>query len=210
MTRCISGSSDAQSNPEMREAHLPVREAGSFCGRHIDSRFSPAFPDRTGIVPQDRTSAIAKFQAPSRPPDRGSGPSSLFTQRSVIFGDDGDVLRPLDDPVTANVLPDWQQNLFQALARRPELRRQKWSIKSLQLQLRAAENLTRPRLDFVSAYQVNGFGDNLLGSPADLLIARINNAWTAAAYTDAARHATARNKVLPSLFLQESTEPLAQ
>ncbi|MBL8851369.1 MAG: TolC family protein [Planctomycetaceae bacterium] len=80
---------------------------------------------------------------------------------------DGEILRPTDEPVTANVLPDWNQNLLTAFARRPELRRQKWSIKSLDLQLRAAENLTRPRLDFVSAYQVNGFGDDLLGSPAD-------------------------------------------
>ena len=80
---------------------------------------------------------------------------------------DGEILRPVDEPVTANYLPDWNQNLLTAFARRPELRRQKWSIKSLDLQLRAAENLTRPRLDFVSAYQVNGFGDDLLGSPAD-------------------------------------------
>jgi outer membrane protein TolC len=80
---------------------------------------------------------------------------------------DGEILRPIDEPVTADILPDWNHNLLEALARRPELRRQKWSIKSLELQLRAAENLTRPRLDFVSAYQVNGFGDDLLGNPAD-------------------------------------------
>ena len=80
---------------------------------------------------------------------------------------DGEVLRPLDEPVSADFLPDWNQNLLDALARRPELRRQKWSIRSLELQLRAAESLTRPRLDFVSAYQVNGFGDDLLGSPFD-------------------------------------------
>ncbi|MFO1096581.1 MAG: TolC family protein, partial [Planctomycetaceae bacterium] len=80
---------------------------------------------------------------------------------------DGEILRPLDEPATANVLPDWTQQLSAAFARRPELRRQKWSIKSLELQLRAAKVLTQPRLDFVSGYQVNGFGDDLMGNPND-------------------------------------------
>ena len=80
---------------------------------------------------------------------------------------DGEILRPVDEPVSADYLPDWKEHLKQALARRPELRRQKWSIKSLELQLRAAKSLNRPRLDFVSSYQVNGFGDDLLGDPAD-------------------------------------------
>ena len=53
-----------------------------------------------------------------------------------------------------------------ALAR-PELRKQKWHIRSLQLQLQAAENLLRPQLDFVSDYHTNGFGDDLLGPRSD-------------------------------------------
>ena len=44
-----------------------------------------------------------------------------------------------------------------------ELRSQKFNIKSLELQLQAAKSLTRPRLDFVSNYHINGFGDNLFG-----------------------------------------------
>ena len=68
---------------------------------------------------------------------------------------DGAILRPADDPVTVDFQPAWDQNLADALARRPELRRQKWSIKGLELQLRAAENLTRPRLDFVSSLGTN-------------------------------------------------------
>jgi len=48
------------------------------------------------------------------------------------------------------------------LTRRVELRRQKWQIKSLDLQLTAARSLTHPQLNFTSAYQVNGFGDKLL------------------------------------------------
>ena len=76
---------------------------------------------------------------------------------------DGRIIRPADEPVTAELLPDWYACLGEAMAHRVELRRQKWNIKSLQLQKRASKSLLRPRLDFVSGYQVNGFGDKLLG-----------------------------------------------
>lgn len=75
---------------------------------------------------------------------------------------DGAILRPVDEPLTAEFRPDWQLSLIDALTHRPELRRQKWNIKSLELQLHAAESLVRPRLDFVSDYHVNAFGDTLL------------------------------------------------
>ncbi|WP_437203701.1 TolC family protein [Planctomicrobium sp. SH664] len=75
---------------------------------------------------------------------------------------DGRVIRPLDEPVTAEFIPDWSTSLASAFSLRPEIRRQKWNIRSLELQLKAAQNLTRPRLDFVSNAQMNGFGDDLL------------------------------------------------
>lgn len=77
---------------------------------------------------------------------------------------DGTILRPSDDPNLSNVDFDWNICLAEALTRREELRRQKWNIKSLELQLGAAESLTNPQLNFVSSYQLNGFGDNLFGS----------------------------------------------
>lgn len=77
---------------------------------------------------------------------------------------DGRVIRPIDEPVTARFSPDWHSSLTEALTERVELRRQKWNVKSLELQLIAANNLARPRLDFVGGYQVNGFGDSLTGS----------------------------------------------
>ena len=80
---------------------------------------------------------------------------------------DGRVIRPVDEPVSAEFLPDWHICLAEALTRRVELRRQKWQIKSLELQLRAATGLTRPRLDFISGYHVNGFGDHLFGQSDD-------------------------------------------
>ncbi len=74
---------------------------------------------------------------------------------------DGTVLRPSDEPVSARFVPDWKGSLVEALAQRVELRRQKWSIRSLELQLKAAGSLTRPRLDLVSGYRVNALGDDL-------------------------------------------------
>lgn len=75
---------------------------------------------------------------------------------------DGTVIRPVDEPVSAELVPDWYASLTEALGRRVDIRRQKWNIKSLELQLAAAESLTQPRLDFIGGYQVNAFGDDLL------------------------------------------------
>lgn len=76
---------------------------------------------------------------------------------------DGTILRPADRPSLAQFVPDWHGSLLKGLTQRVELRRQKWQIKSLQLQLSAANSLVRPRLDAVSSYNINGFGDRLLG-----------------------------------------------
>lgn len=95
--------------------------------------------------------------------------SNLFTQEvrlRRLLGlavNDGSVLRPSDDPITAQILPDWNNSLAESLTNRPAIRRQKWNIKSLELQRTAAEKLVNPRLDFVARYQMNGFGDSLLG-----------------------------------------------
>lgn len=77
---------------------------------------------------------------------------------------DGEVIRPADAPVMAEFQPDWRTNLAEALTRRVEMRRQKWNIRSLQLQLKAAKNLVRPQLDLVTNAQLDGFGDDLLGT----------------------------------------------
>lgn len=80
---------------------------------------------------------------------------------------DGRILRPIDGPLIAEIQPDWHLLLADALVRRPELRKQKWNIKRLELELKAARHLVSPRLDFVSGYQVNAFGDDLLGKQTD-------------------------------------------
>ncbi|QDT65840.1 TolC family protein [Calycomorphotria hydatis] len=75
---------------------------------------------------------------------------------------DGRIIRPIDEPSTAEFMPDWPASVAESLMFRPELRQLKWEIQSLDLQRRAAMNLTRPRLDAVAGYQVNGFGDDLI------------------------------------------------
>jgi len=75
---------------------------------------------------------------------------------------DGAVLRPVTEPARTELKPDWEACLQDGLSKRTELRRQKWQIKSLQLQLDAARSLVRPQLDAVGSYAVNGFGDRLI------------------------------------------------
>lgn len=75
---------------------------------------------------------------------------------------DGTVLRPSTEPTRAEFKPDWSSSLMNGLTQRVELRRQKWQIKSLQLQLNAARSLVRPSLDAVGSYGINGFGDQLI------------------------------------------------
>lgn len=76
---------------------------------------------------------------------------------------DGKIIRPKDEPIRAKVEPDWHLSVAEAITERVELRQQLWRIKSLQFQLRAAENLVQPRLDLVAGYRVNAFGNRLLG-----------------------------------------------
>ena len=77
---------------------------------------------------------------------------------------DGRLLRPTTDPAIAPVVFDWNAAQEQALARRVELRRQKWTVKQRELELVAARQLNIWRLDMVGQYGFRGFGDNLLGS----------------------------------------------
>ena len=84
---------------------------------------------------------------------------------------DGRIIRPADEPTTAEFLPNWRTSLVEALTRRVELRKQKWNIKSLEFQLEASKSLTNPRLDLVSRYQINGMGDKLFGKSDEVFAA---------------------------------------
>ncbi len=79
---------------------------------------------------------------------------------------DGRLIRPQDEPAAVDVVFDWEQSLGEALVRRVELRRQRWAIRRRELELVAARNFLRMRLDTVAQYRWRGFGDKLLGQAA--------------------------------------------
>lgn len=74
----------------------------------------------------------------------------------------GPTLRPADEPVVAPVALDWQTLVQDAMAERPELRRQRWRVKQLELELIASRNFLLPRLDVVGRYRWRGFGEDLV------------------------------------------------
>ncbi|MEX2170671.1 MAG: TolC family protein [Pirellulales bacterium] len=74
----------------------------------------------------------------------------------------GGLLRPSDEPVIAPIAFDWTEMVTEAVAYRPELRRQRWRIKQMELELIANRNLLLPQLDAVARYRWRGFGEDLL------------------------------------------------
>ena len=76
---------------------------------------------------------------------------------------DGRLMRPADEPTTAEVSFDWREVHSEAIARSVELRRQKWRIKERELEIIAAKNLLQPRLDASGQYNYYGLGDQLIG-----------------------------------------------
>ena len=76
---------------------------------------------------------------------------------------DGRLIRPADDAELQELPSNWNGIVLSALQKRPQLKRTRFNLRSLQLQLKAARKLVAPRLDFISAYRQNAFGDELAG-----------------------------------------------
>ncbi len=77
---------------------------------------------------------------------------------------DGRLIKPVQTPMEGLVVYDWNSSLGDALVRRAEVRRQKWTIKRRELELVAARLNRRPRLDMLNLYRYRGLGDHLIGS----------------------------------------------
>lgn len=88
---------------------------------------------------------------------------------------DGRLIRPIEEPSTAEVLFHWDEISTEALFRRDELERQRRIIKGRELELAASKNFLHPRLDVIGRYRWRGFGKDLMGGGDD----------TAAPYKDA-------------------------
>jgi outer membrane protein TolC len=74
----------------------------------------------------------------------------------------GELIRPSDEPSIAPAEFDWGALSQQAIALRPELRRQRWRIKQRELELLASRNFLLPRLDAIALYRFRGFGESLV------------------------------------------------
>lgn len=97
---------------------------------------------------------------------RGTG-GVLYYERRLrraigLPASDGKLLRPVTEPSMAKVGYDWEDIAQEAVMRRVELRQQKWEIRRLELELRAARNYLKPKLDAVASYRFRGLGHDLL------------------------------------------------
>ena len=81
-----------------------------------------------------------------------------------LAASDSRMIRPIDEPTTAQVAFDWHQIISETLTRSVELRAQKWRIKQRELELIAARNTLLPQLDIVGLYRWLGLGDDLLAT----------------------------------------------
>jgi len=66
---------------------------------------------------------------------------------------DGRVIRPTTRPLEAQFVFDWHESLELATTRRIENRKQAANIQKRELELKAAQNLTRPQVDLVGEYR---------------------------------------------------------
>ncbi len=76
---------------------------------------------------------------------------------------DGKLIRPTDEPPKAKIVYDWCQLTREALARRPELRRQRAQIERCEMELVANRNFLLPQLDLIGRYRLRGFGQDWMG-----------------------------------------------
>lgn len=88
---------------------------------------------------------------------------NAFRKQVGLPVNDGRIIRPADNPAEGEYIAQWESTLMDALTRRVELRKQKWAIKSLELQRKAAISAANPQLNFVGGYQINGYGNDLWG-----------------------------------------------
>lgn len=155
------------------DALVLARDAALKTWRTVQSK------SRSGLVgggkAEEAQAREQYFEARSRTETARGGPAGrggdqgiygLELQLRRICGlpsNDGRVIRPIDDPSLTRVVHDWHSCLATAFSKRTELRKQRWIIKSQELQLRAAKSQANPQLNLVSSYQLNGFGNNLFG-----------------------------------------------
>ena len=96
--------------------------------------------------------------------------SNLFSMEAklrYIMGitpTDGRLFRPSSVPTVAPLKLNEEEIKAEALVRSPQLRKQRWDVKSKELQVLASKNFLLPRLDINASYRFNGVGDHWIES----------------------------------------------
>ena len=80
-----------------------------------------------------------------------------------LSSNDGDFIRPVDEPTMGQVDFDWYETINEALVRRPNLRIKQFEIKKKELAVNYAKNGLLTQLNFVFLYRFLGLGDELFG-----------------------------------------------
>lgn len=81
-----------------------------------------------------------------------------------IAPSDGRLIKPTDEPTVAKVKYVWDEIVAEGLARAPELRKQKWTVKKRELELIAQRNYLKPQVDLEGLYRFHGIGHDLIDS----------------------------------------------
>jgi hypothetical protein len=76
---------------------------------------------------------------------------------------DGRLIRPTDAPPEARIVFDWNAVMEEALATRPDLRRQQAKVQRYQAEWVANRNFLLPQLDIIGRYRWRGYGHDLIG-----------------------------------------------
>lgn len=72
---------------------------------------------------------------------------------------DGQIIRPIDEPVLAPIEFDWSGTLTEALSFRPELRQERWEVKKRELAVAYSKNALLPELNATALYRWLGLGN---------------------------------------------------
>jgi outer membrane protein TolC len=160
-------------NTDGSDAAAPTSQAGDVDQAEEQYfRFQADVLDALNGRPLDATRT---YNGSSGGTFRGNGGLRVAERRlRWIMGmeiNDGQIIRPIDQPPEAAVIYDWDSAISEAVSRREEVRRQRWVIKQRELELVASRNFLLPQLDLVGRYRYRGFGEDLWGGSGDGYIA---------------------------------------
>ncbi|MEZ6102922.1 MAG: TolC family protein [Pirellulaceae bacterium] len=79
---------------------------------------------------------------------------------------DGQLIRPMDEPLVAPLVYDWESIKCEAVRHRAELQKQRHRVRAKEMEWYASRKMLLPKLDAVGQWQLLGLGDDLLGNGA--------------------------------------------